>query len=276
MATTEFNPYDEPNNAQAEAEKAALEVGEKIAAAEAEDRLRNFEQKEAEAEPLAGKFKTPEELEKAYLELQKKLGEKTPEDTEEPVEEQPEASEETPEEEPDYEAPEVFNEAAKQYTETGELSEETLDQLSKMDQKELIKQYMEFYTKTSQQAQQQALTQQQQNDIVQQVGGTEAYGEMVQWASQNLDPAEIQNYNEVTNSGNPAAIRYAVEALSNRYKAANGNEAPLVTGKKAANAPKGFRSNAELARAIADPRYQSDPAYRMDVEQKLARSGDLL
>jgi len=276
MATTEFNPFDEADTSQAEAEAKALEVGEKIAAAEAEDRLRNFEQKEAEAEPLAGKFKTPEELEKAYLELQKKLGEKTPEEPEEPVEEQPEASEETPEEEPDYEAPEVFNEAAKQYSETGELSEETLDQLSKMDQKELIKQYMEFYTKTSQQAQQQALTQQQQNDIIQQAGGAEAYGEMVQWASQNLDPAEIQNYNEVTNSGNPAAIRYAVEALSNRYKAANGNEAPLVTGKKAANAPKGFRSNAELARAIADPRYQTDPAYRLDVEQKLARSGDLL
>jgi hypothetical protein len=276
MATTEFNPFDEADTSQAEAEAKALEVGEKIAAAEAEDRLRNFEQKEAEAEPLAGKFKTPAELEKAYLELQKKLGEKTPEDTEEPVEEQPEASEETPEEEPDYEAPEVFNDAAKQYTETGELTEETLEQLSKMDQKDLIKQYMEFYTKTSQQAQQQALSQQEQNAIIQQAGGAEAYGEMVQWAAQNLDPAEIQNYNQVTNSGNPAAIRYAVEALSNRYKAANGNEAPLVTGKKAANAPKGFRSNAELARAIADPRYQTDPAYRLDVEQKLARSGDLL
>ena len=276
MATTEFNPFHEADTSQAEAEAKALEVGEKIAAAEAEDRLRNFEQKEAEAEPLAGKFKTPAELEKAYLELQKKLGEKTPEDTEEPVEEQPEASEETPEEEPDYEAPEVFNDAAKQYTETGELTEETLEQLSKMDQKDLIKQYMEFYTKTSQQAQQQALSQQEQNAIIQQAGGAEAYGEMVQWAAQNLDPAEIQNYNQVTNSGNPAAIRYAVEALSNRYKAANGNEAPLVTGKKAANAPKGFRSNAELARAIADPRYQTDPAYRLDVEQKLARSGDLL
>ena len=275
MATTEFNPFDEANPAQAEAEKAALEAGEKIVTAQEEDKARLFEQREAEAEPLAGKFKTPEELEKAYLELQKKLGEKTPEDTEEPVEEQPEASEEQPEAE-EQETSDVFNRAAEQYAEGGELTEDTLEELSKMDSKDLIKQYMEFYTKTSQQQQQQALSQQQQNEIVSSVGGAEAYGEMVQWASQNLDPAEIDNYNQVTNSGNSAAIKFAVEALANRYRSANGSEAPLVTGKKAANGPKGFRSNAELARAIADPRYQSDPAYRMDVEAKLARSGDLL
>ena len=45
MATTEFNPFDEGNAAQAEAEKAALEAGEKIVAAQEEDRARVFEQR---------------------------------------------------------------------------------------------------------------------------------------------------------------------------------------------------------------------------------------
>ena len=49
-----------------------------------------------------------------------------------------------------------------------------------------------------------------------------------------------------------------------------------MTGKKAPSKAKAFRSQAELARAISDPRYPTDPAYRMDVEEKLARSGDLL
>jgi hypothetical protein len=39
---------------------------------------------------------------------------------------------------------------------------------------------------------------------------------------------------------------------------------------------KPFRSQAELARAIGNSKYQTDPAYRIDVEQRLAASGDLL
>ncbi len=33
-----------------------------------------------------------------------------------------------------------------------------------------------------------------------------------------------------------------------------------------------FRSQAELVRAMADPRYDNDPAYRQDVIEKLERS----
>ena len=108
------------------------------------------------------------------------------------------------------------------------------------------------------------------------VGGDEAYGEMIQWAGSNLSEAEVDQFNAVVSTNNPAALKYAVESLSNRWKGAEGYEAPLVTGKKAPSKAKAFRSQAELARAISDPRYQTDPAYRMDVEEKLSRSGDLL
>lgn len=280
MATTEFNPFDEgPDSAQVEAEKAALEAGEKIAAAEAEDKLRRFEQSEAEAEPLAGKFKTPEELEKAYLELQKKLGQETPETEKEPAEEQPEASEEAPVEE-EAEVSDVgkaLRDYSKEYEENGSLSDEAVEALSAMDSKELVKEYLKFYQENAAQQQQQQVKVADELAILQSVGGPEAYQELVGWAAGNLAQEEISDFNGVVNSGNTAAIKFAVEALRNRRVAAEGNEAPLVTGRKSQGTSKDrFRSNAELARAIADPRYGSDPAYRQDVEQKLARSGDLL
>ena len=135
---------------------------------------------------------------------------------------------------------------------------------------------MDFYSKNAQQQQVAQLQAAEQQAIVQSVGGQEAYGEMVAWAAQNLDPAEVDAFNNVTNSGNAAAIKFAVEALNNRYKAAEGYEAPLVTGRKAKATSDSFRSHAELSRAIADPRYSTDPAYRADVEAKLARSQNLL
>jgi hypothetical protein len=55
-----------------------------------------------------------------------------------------------------------------------------------------------------------------------------------------------------------------------------GFEGQQVSGKNVRNSIKGFRSQAELAQAISDPRYRNDPAYRMDVEDRLAASGDLL
>ena len=33
-----------------------------------------------------------------------------------------------------------------------------------------------------------------------------------------------------------------------------------------------FRSQAELVRAMSDPRYENDPAYRQDIVEKLDRS----
>ena len=96
------------------------------------------------------------------------------------------------------------------------------------------------------------------------------------WAANNLSETEIADFNAVTNTNNPAAIRFAVSSLNARWKEGVGYEAPLVTGRKSGGGEKAFRSHAELSRAIADPRYASDPAYRADVEAKLARSTDLL
>ncbi len=74
------------------------------------------------------------------------------------------------------------------------------------------------------------------------VGGESAYQSMVQWAASNLSQDEINSYNEVTNGGSAAAVKFAVEALNNRYKAAEGYEAPMVTGSKSAPRVQGYRT----------------------------------
>ena len=283
MAVTTFdtNP-DASTPEQQAAEARALEQGEKIAQMVEEDRARKYAQDDASNDSAAligGKFKSQDDLLKAYQELQKKLskGEDLDEDEEAP-EGQEEGSEEVPVEEPEVSESEVaLTRAADEYAAGGELSEESLEALGQMDSKDLIKAYVEFYGKNAQKYEQaRDLQSTEQQAIMNIAGGEEAYGEMMQWAAQTLDPQEIDSYNSVTNSGNVSAIKFAVEALKSRYVAEVGQERELVTGRKAPSKSKVFRSNAELARAIADPRYASDPAYRIDVEEKLARSGNLL
>ena len=279
MAVTTFdtNP-DAPTPEQQASEARALEQGEKIAQMVEEDRARKYEQDDASnesADLIGGKFKSQDDLLKAYQELQKKLskGEDLDED-----EEAPEGQEEVSEEVPEVSESEVvLTRAADEYAAGGELSEESLEALGQLDSKDLIKAYVEFYSKNAQKYEQaRDLQSTEQQAIMNIAGGEEAYGEMMQWAAQTLDPQEIDSYNSVTNSGNVSAIKFAVEALKSRYVAEVGQERELVTGRKAPSKSQVFRSNAELARAIADPRYASDPAYRLDVEEKLARSGNLL
>ena len=276
-----FDPSEEISTEQQAAETAALEQGEKLIQAQEEDRDRRMAQGDSEQEDVSligGKFKSQDDLLKAYNELQSKLGQPKSDEEEEPSGEPTEAPEEQPEEEEVEitESVKTFTDIATRFDEAGGLTEEDMTTLSSMDSKQLVETYFKYHAVQTAKNTQQVATAQQLKSIRDSVGGDEAYGEMIQWAGQNLAPEEIDSFNSVANSNNAAALSFAVEALSNRWKSVEGYEAPLVTGKKAPSKSKAFRSQAELARAISDPRYSTDPAYRMDVEEKLARSGDLL
>ena len=275
-----FDPSEDPTPEMMAAEQAALEQGEKLINAQEEDRARKFERDEAEGEDVSlidGKFKSQEDLLKAYKELQSKLGKSGSEEEEEAEEEAPEAPTEEPEEvSPVEKRVRLFNDISTRLGEDGSVSEEDKEALTSMDSADLVEAYFKYAAQQRGVAKQTAANQAEMKSIRDSVGGDEAYGEMIQWAGSNLSEAEVDQFNAVVSTNNPAAIKYAVESLSNRWKGAEGYEAPLVTGRKAPSKSKAFRSQAELARAISDPRYQTDPAYRMDVEEKLARSGDLL
>lgn len=216
---------------------------------------------------LAGKYKDAQELEKAYIELEKKLGSRNEEETQEPeAEDQQEPTE--------YSTQiEAISRAAEEFESKGELSAETLAEFEKMSSKELIQAYFEYEKGLPAANAPQAveLTQQDINSIQNSVGGEAAYQQLVGWAAQNFSEAEIQAFDNVIDSGNVAAINLALAGLQARYTDANGYEGKMIQGKATTPADT-FKSQAEVVRAMSDARYDRDPAYRDEIMQKLARS----
>ena len=98
---------------------------------------------EAEDTRLAGKYENAQELEKAYIELEKKLGEKSKPDTEkaEPESAEPEAKTETDETEPEVNpTAELLESLYEQANSKDGYSKETLEQLKL----EIQKQYLQI------------------------------------------------------------------------------------------------------------------------------------
>ena len=239
---------------------------------EEQDSLAVGEKMQAEQEQLlAGKYKNAEELEKAYVELQKKLGDKEEETEKVSAEEQ---SEDKPQL---SEGATLITDASKEYFDNGnKLSDETLAKFSSLSSQDLIKAYMEVQSNPELQQQQAAppaeISTAQINQIKNSAGGEKAYSNIVNWAKTNLPEDQINAFDEVVNTGSVQAIQLAVSGLKAQYDNANGVEGRMVTGKAAPQNGDVFRSQAELVRAMSDRRYDNDPAYRQDVIEKLDRS----
>ena len=219
---------------------------------------------------LAGKYKDAQELEKAYIELEKKLGSR---DGQEEETAEPEA-EDQPEERSEYSTQiDAISRAAEEFNSNGVLSEETLAEFEKMSSKELIQAYFEYEQSlpTMEASQGVDLSQSEINQIQNSVGGEAAYQQLVGWAAQNFSQSEIQAFDNVVDSGNVDAINLALAGLKARYTDAVGYEGTMIQGKAAAPADT-FKSQAEVVRAMSDPKYDRDPAYRDEIMQKLARS----
>jgi hypothetical protein len=286
MSEIVFDATDPDVTAAREAEELRLlESGSNLIDKQEADALEQYRRSELEANDhsqYAGKFKSAEDLEKAYLELQKKLGNK-----EEGVEDDSASDDSAPDSTPDSTPEEekrspvskqidFLKEASDEYySNDNALKPETLQKLKEMPSEELIDAYMEMQ-KNNPVAKAQPLSDDAAKTIVDSVGGQDAYNDTLSWAADNLKPEEVAAYDNVVNSGNKDAIFFAVQALNQRYKDSVGFEGQQISGRAPKSTVKGFRSNAELANAISDPRYRNDPAYRYDIEQKLAASGDLM
>jgi len=237
---------------------------------EEQDSLAVGEKLQAEQEGLlAGKYKSAEELEKAYVELQTKLGEQQKGETE--------VAEKAPEDKPTLsEGASLITSATDEYYANGnKLTPETLQKFSSMSSQDLINAYMEVQQLPEYQQQQQApaeISEAQVNQIKNAAGGEAAYSNLVNWAKANVPTEQINAFDEVVNSGSVQAINLAVAGLKAQYDAANGVEGKMYTGKAPTNSGDVFRSQAELVRAMSDQRYDTDPAYRQDVIEKLDRS----
>ena len=248
------------NTVLTEEEQDSLQVGEALV--EEQDQL------------LAGKYENAQELEKAYIELQKKLGESD----EEEVEEGEEVEEETEEETEEFELSdnaELIAEASAEFEDNGQVSEETLAKFQGMSSTDLVNAYVEMSEFVGEDGEVEAapdLSDTDINTVKNVVGGEQAYENIMTWSQNNLPESKISAFDELVESGSVEAISLAVEGLKARYEMANGYEGELVTGRAPVQQSDGFRSQAELVAAMSDPRYDNDPAYRNDVIEKLDRS----
>lgn len=200
---------------------------------------------------LPEKFESAEDMAQAYAELEKKQS----------------APKEPKEAKKTDEAPapsnEVISNATQEFTNMGELSEDTYNSLENAGiPREMVDAYI---------AGQQSLVDSQTNAIHETVGGVGEYEAMAKWAGENLSDDELDAYNDIVEGGTVSQATVAVKGLYAQYKALGGGEPSLEKGStnSADAGAKPFASAAEVTRAMRDPRYAEDPGYRQMVENRL-------
>ncbi len=274
--TIRYDTSDDPVVAQTIAEKEAesLKIGEELMAKQ--DKM------------LAGKYKNAEELESAYLELQKKLGDS-------PSAEETEAT-------PEYElytdkgsvnydtAKELYGdqlgnlfesnnidpfEMSKYFEENnGTLSDQMYDQLNTAGlSKEVVDNYLAGVKGDlgiENTAQPNVLSESEIKDLKNIAGGERGYDSLMEWAGENLTDSDAKSYDDVLATGNKSSIQFAIKALMGQYEDSMGRDSKIVTGKESATT--NYRSMAEVVRDMNKPEYQTDEAFRDDVLRKLSAS----
>jgi hypothetical protein len=246
---------------------------------------------EKPAELLAGKYKSVEDLEKAYKELQTKLSrgqstapEAEDDDAAEDDDETDSGDDET--DKPAGDAREIYgdliggklNEAGIDFQEmnvrwqqSGTLESEDYDQLAEAGfNRDMVDAYLSGLQYKA--AQDTALSVKEVASIKESLGGEAEYSKMIQWAGDNLSPEEVEGFNQIINTQPMAAVKMAVTGLYARYTAVEGREPKLIGGRASKGSSDKFESTAQLVEAMSDPRYSKDPAYQRKVQEKLGRS----
>ena len=254
--TYDPTPADAPEFT--EDEQNSLEVAERLG--------------QEEAELYAGKFENAEELENAYLELQKKLG--SPDEDDDEVEDTYLDDDEYPDEV--IEGVDLITTASEEYFENdGAISEETMERFKEMSSSELVEAYMAIRDRNPDVdggGYSEDLTDAEMNQVYNSAGGEAEYNNLTTWAAQNLDESKMDAFNDIIDRGNATSIQIAVAGLRAEYEAQEGYEGRMLTGKAARSSGDIFRSQAEVVQSMNDPKYDRDPAYRQDVYDKLERS----
>jgi hypothetical protein len=110
------------------------------------------------------------------------------------------------------------------------------------------------------------------NSIYTAAGSEAEYKTMLAWAPTTFSAEEVQAFDAAVRSGKPGEMKMAVGGLKARYTAAFGKSAVnIIVPANAGNTPPtGFTSQAEVTKAMQDPRWtKGDPAYRREVTQKI-------
>lgn len=224
-----------------------------------EPKLAGEEDTPERPEWLPAKFKSVEDMAKAYADLENKLGK----------------GEEKPEVDPEATAEDAVSSAgldmdalSSEYETNGSLTPESMSKLKAVGiSEDMVNSYIKGQT---------AQADNLRNELVGPIGGVEVYGEVIGWATNNLPDAEIDAFNSILSSNNQSAIKLAVQSLHSKYVENTGTEPERqLSGKGTANATGTYGSTVDLMKDMQNPEYAKNPTFRAKVEAKLSRSSIL-
>tara|TARA_Y100000593_G_scaffold82688_1_gene155512 strand:+ start:2739 stop:3611 length:873 start_codon:yes stop_codon:yes gene_type:complete len=264
-------------------EQDSLQVGEQI--------------QEQESELLAGKYENAQQLEKAYIELQKKMGGDSSEGEPQSTDNKTEATEEVQR---------YLEDGTVDYSSVNELYGEQLGEIfknSNVDPWAISQHFHENrgsitdsmysqlegaglsrasidsylagravesgYTSTQPVAE---ITDAQVDTIQNSVGGEASYNQLLDWATDNISADQLNSFDNLVVKGDVDSIQLALNGIKAAYDNSQGYEGRMLSGKAPRTSGDVFRSQAEVVKAMSHPDYDNDPAYRQDIIDKLARS----
>lgn len=149
----------------------------------------------------------------------------------------------------------------KEFIENGDLTEKTCKELEKIGiSKESIDSFI---------ADQKVKDEKLREEVAQVIGGKDEYNAVIDWASKNLSEEEIVAIDSVYDI---TLQKIIIKELKHRMQEKEGVLPQYLEGKGTPPPAPMFQSQAEMEKAISDPRYSNDTAYREEVRKKVAAS----
>ena len=222
--------------------------------------------------PEKFKGKSAEEIARAYAELEKMKGKKADEPSdEEPADESGEINpileEGRPEGSKDIPA-DAFSEFLSEYDGNGVLSEASYQKLQELGYpKEFVDEKIEYINyKREKEAE----------AVLAPYGGREEFKKVSAWAASNFSEQQLENINLQLASGNKQTQDAVLSSLFMGYKQSVSASAPqdmtLHTNQPQSVKVEGYATKSEYLKDAKDPRYDKDPGYRKQVEQKMLKT----
>jgi hypothetical protein len=244
------------------------------------------QQQDEEEKLLAGKFKSTEDLEKAYLEAQKLISQRG-QKTSEPETPAPLSREQAAEHYGEFIASAADEEgidlgawdaAVRQGQDTKALRDKLAAKTGIPVQ--LIEQYEQSYRPqpAASEPADSGLTEADVTELKGLVGGDQEFQRLSQWAAANMSADELADYNVAVDSGNKAAVRLALRAMQVRAAAGQDSDEPELLGGGKPTKAEAFESQQQAIEAMRKTNskgqrlYNVDPKYKSWYEKTLARS----
>ena len=206
-------------------------------------------------ELIAGKFKSQEDLVKAYSELEQKLGQPKEEVT------PPEAPTDS-----QHAAQDGFSAAKyeQEFASNGELSEASYKELEKSGfNKGDVDRYIQGQTAYSD-----AMT----SKVYEKAGGQEQYTALVTWAAENADPAVVTEYNEALASMDEGRITRTLEYMTYKMNESIPADTRRLEGDSPSTGLQPFSDKNEWQKAQTNRLYGKDRNYTAMVDKRYLAS----